>query len=167
MFHTEAKSLKQKQKKKRAQSQKSIKNLEKESAQLKKQMRRRTDRMQKIESDTMNDLLSFLKGEFTPDTVKIVDKSKLPKLTTIQAWFVIYVLQEHFEILPEKFEMCDDCGRIFDSEIEGIHTDDKVQFEEGEIGDGLPLEDIGKFLCGQCEDVHRIREYAKDEDEDE
>jgi len=83
---------------------------------------------EQIESDTMNDLLSFLKGEFVPDTVNAVEESKLPKLTTMQAWFVIYVLQEHFKVLPEKFEMCNDCERIFDSDIEGIHTDDKIQF---------------------------------------
>ena len=122
---------------------------------------------EEIESDTMNELLRFLEGKFTPDTVKIVDKSKLPKLTTIQAWFVIYVLQEHFKILPDKFERCDECGRIFDSEIEGIHTDDKVMFEEGEIAYGLPIEDLGKMLCGYCEDVHRVREYAKDDGEEE
>ena len=122
---------------------------------------------EKIESDTMNELLRFLEGKFTPDTVKIVDKSKLPKLTPIQAWFVIYVLQEHFKVLPEKFEMCNECGRIFDSEMEGIHTDDKVQFEEEEIAYGLPIEDLGKMLCGYCEDVHRVREYAKDDGEEE
>ena len=117
---------------------------------------------EEIESDTMNELLRFLEGKFTPDTVKIVDQSKLPKLSRIQAWFTIYVLQEHFKVLPEKFEMCDECGRIFDSEIEGVDTDDKVQFEEGEVAFGLPIEDLGKMLCGYCEDVHRIREYAKD-----
>ena len=122
---------------------------------------------EKIESDTMNELLRFLEGKFTPDTVKIVDKSKLPKLTPIQAWLVIYVLQEHFKVLSEKFEMCDECGRIFDSEIEGIHTDDKVQFEEEEIAYGLPIEDLGKMLCGYCEDVHRVWEYAKDDGEEE
>ena len=122
---------------------------------------------EKIESDTMNELLRFLEGKFTPDTVKIVDKSKLPKLTPIQAWLVIYVLQEHFKVLPEKFEMCNECGRIFDSEIEGIHTDDKVQFEEEEIAYGLPIEDLGKMLCGYCEDVHRVWEYAKDDGEEE
>ena len=122
---------------------------------------------EEIESDAMNDLLSFLKGDFIPETVKIVDKSKLPKLTTIQAWFVIYVLQEHFKVLPEKFEMCNDCGRVFDSEIEGIHTDDKVQFEEGEIAFRLPIEDVGKFLCGYCEDAHRRQEYEKDDEKDE
>ena len=121
--------------------------------------------MNKIESDAMNELLRFLEGLFTPETVKMVDKLKLPKLTPIQAWFVIYVLQEHFEILPEKFELCDECGRIFDSDIEGIHTDDKAMFEEGEIAYGLPITDCGKHLCGYCEDVHRIQEYAKDEDE--
>ena len=121
--------------------------------------------MNEIESDTMNDLLRFLEGKFTPETVKIVDKSELPKLTPIQAWSVVYVLQEHFEILPEKFEQCDECGRIFDSEIDGIYTDDKVMFEDGEIAHGLPITDCGKYLCGYCEDVHRMREYAKDEDE--
>lgn len=122
---------------------------------------------EEIESDTMNELFQFLEGKFTPETVKMVDKSELPKLSKIQAWFVIYVLQEHFEVLPEKFELCDDCGRIFDSEIEGVHTDDKVQFEKGEIAYGLPIEDLGKQLCGYCEDVHRVREYAKDDGEEE
>ena len=122
---------------------------------------------EEIESDTMNELLLFLEGKFTPETVKIVDKSKLPRLPKIQAWFVIYVLQEYFKVLPEKFEMCDECGRIFDSDIEGIHTDDKVLFEEGEMAYGLPIEDCGKMLCGYCEDVHRIREYAKDDGEEE
>lgn len=122
---------------------------------------------EEIESYIMNDLSLFLQGRFIPDPVKIVDKSKLPKLTKIQAWFVIYVLQKHFKVLPEKFEQCDECGRIFDSEIEGIHTDDKIQFEEDEIAHGLPIEDLGKMLCGYCEDVHRIREYAKDDGDEE
>ena len=119
--------------------------------------------MKIIESDMMNELLRFLEGKFTPEAVKIVDKSKLPKLTTIQAWFVIYVLQEYFKILPEKFELCDECERVFDSDMEGIHTDDKVQFEEGEIAFGLPIGDLGKMLCGDCEDVHRNQEYVKEE----
>ena len=120
--------------------------------------------MDEIESDGMNELLRFLKGEFTPGIVKIVDKQRLPKLTQTQAWFAIYVLQEHFGILPEKFELCDECGRMFDSDSEGVHTDDKAQFEEGEIANGLPITDCGKHLCGYCEDEHRIQEYAKEEE---
>ena len=119
---------------------------------------------EEIESDTMNELYSFLRGKFVPKNyLHAID---LPKISAEEAWQVIYVMQEYFKLLPSKFERCNDCGRIFDSEIEGIHTDSIEMFEEGEIGHGLPIEDAGKFLCGGCEDTHRLRETCKHEEEE-
>jgi formylmethanofuran dehydrogenase subunit E len=42
------------------------------------------------------------------------------------------MLQEVYGVVADKFEMCDECGEIYDSESEGIHVKD------------------GTNLCGAC-----------------
>ena len=119
---------------------------------------------EEIESDVMNELYSFLQGKFVPKNC--LHATDFPKISADEAWQVIYVMQEYFKLLPSKFERCNDCGRLYNSEREGIHTTDGDDFIEGEVGYGLPLEDAGKFLCGYCEDVHRLRETCKQEEEE-
>lgn len=57
-----------------------------------------------------------------------------PYLTDDEAFAVIYYLQEKIGIIPTTYEKCPICGKLYDSEREGI-----------------PMED-NKFCCKECGD---------------
>jgi hypothetical protein len=50
-----------------------------------------------------------------------------PHLSGQMAFRIIYYLQEIMEVIPDKFERCVSCGRIYNSEEEGsskkLHCD--------------------------------------------
>lgn len=57
-----------------------------------------------------------------------------PYLTEEEAFAVIYYLQENLGIIPTTYERCPICGKLYDSEKEGV-----------------PMED-DKFCCKECGD---------------
>jgi hypothetical protein len=71
----------------------------------------------------------YLQGEELLDGVKC----ELPKLTSDKAFEVIWYLQEIAHFLPSKYERCDNCGDLYNSDAEGINC-----------------ERDGKCYCGYC-----------------
>lgn len=45
----------------------------------------------------------------------------------------IWYLQEHFPVFPDNFERCGECGRLYDTDCEGLYWETK-----------------GKHYCGSC-----------------
>lgn len=81
-----------------------------------KNERKVTDNMVQIASfDETSDLYRWLQGE-KMEGYKI--KSQ-PSLNKEQAFSIIYMLQEGFGFIPDTFEKCDVCGKLYDSDMEG------------------------------------------------
>ncbi len=72
---------------------------------------------------------------------------KSPKLSDKKAFNVLYYAQEFLKAIPDKFEKCKRCGKIFDTETEGNHID------EFEIKENKQFKkcDLGNFYCDHCE----------------
>jgi len=84
----------------------------------------------------------FLQGNSVPGTFWIGSK---PNLTPEQAFSVIYILQQHLHVLPESFEKCDGCDRLFNSDCEGAILDGEPECD----GKTLPEKYWG-FWCADC-----------------
>lgn len=99
--------------------------------------------------ELVTEFFEFLQGNKAyPDG--IILKSR-PRLSKNQAFSVIYVLQERMGLIPDKFELCDQCHEIFDANYGICHVDDKEQLKEmREIGYRVTAKDIGKMFCDDC-----------------
>lgn len=75
---------------------------------------------------------NFLKGE-VPETMTL-RRGHQPKMSEKKAFSIIYYLQEHLPVFPDRIERCDTCGFLFDSYSEGLYWESK-----------------GKHYCGSCE----------------
>lgn len=91
----------------------------------------------------------FLQGIDCPEN--LIPKNQ-PNLTAEEAFTVIYYLQEVMEILPDNYEMCRECGCIFDMDYGGtaIGEGTTVINENGEEVPGdFPEEKWGTY-CEDC-----------------
>lgn len=75
-------------------------------------------------------LFAFLTGDKSPSGITLHKRPR--KMTSEQAFSLIYVLQEAFHVIPDCFELCSYCGYIFDTESNGHSAGD------------------GKFFCDNC-----------------
>ena len=82
----------------------------------------------------VDEFYNFLQGEI-PDSIKL-QKGHIPKMTAKKAMTIIWYLQEHFPILPDNIEMCDNCKTLYDTNAEGLYWETK-----------------GKHFCGGCSDI--------------
>lgn len=80
----------------------------------------------------VNEFYKFLQGEI-PETISI-GKGHKPKMSVKKAWSIIWYLQEHFPLLPDHINKCDNCDELFDCWSEGIYWETK-----------------GKHYCGCCQ----------------
>lgn len=78
----------------------------------------------------------FLQGHI-PESINLSGDCKV-HLTPEQSGAVIWYLQEHFPILPDNIEKCDNCNEMYDSHSEGIRFDIE-----------------GKNYCGACEHMSK------------
>ena len=101
----------------------------------------KADYIDNIPIETVEELYSFLQGNI-PEGLTLV---AAPKLSKEQAFSIIYYLQEVAQLLPEKYEKCKICGRIYDSENEGQFIDEDT---EGNYCES----DYGNY-CYDCEPI--------------
>jgi len=104
-----------------------------------------------ITEEQVQELYLFLQGK-CPDDLTIKD---MPQLSKKQAFSVIYFLQEQLNIIPDKYEQCDICGKIFDSQSEGfiIPTEEpKFKYKDGD-----PI-----FYCEYC--LYLVPDDDRDEE---
>lgn len=83
---------------------------------------RGTINLEEITQEKIEKLYKFLQGEMPPD----IHMKRHPKLSSRMAFSIIWFIQEELEILPDRYERCKTCGRIFDSYSEGdtkLHCD--------------------------------------------
>ncbi|MCG3207266.1 MAG: hypothetical protein FOGNACKC_00866 [Anaerolineae bacterium] len=79
----------------------------------------------KITTEQIQEFMDMLTGGEVPEGMQMEDQ---PELSYKQAFSVIWYLQEHLRVLPDKFEMCDVCNTIFDNDSEGyIISDDSAE----------------------------------------
>ena len=67
-------------------------------------------------------LYNVLRGGPLPDGISIGGR---PRLSARAAFGVIYLLQEHYRVIPDIFEQCCRCFEMYNSEESG-HYDDKT-----------------------------------------
>jgi len=78
--------------------------------------------------EKLNELLEYLTTGNLPEGVHC----KSPKMSPKMAKSVIWFLQEVTKIIPDEYEICEDCGEIHNSDY------------------GRYFETNGKFYCGDC-----------------
>lgn len=71
----------------------------------------------------VNEFYHFLQGE-APENISL-RKGYQPKLSEKKAYEIIWYLQEHFPIIPDHIERCDNCGELFDCWSSGIYWQTK------------------------------------------
>lgn len=102
-----------------------------------------------IEQEAVEMFFDFLQGLDCPERLTIKHQ---PHLTAEEAFSVIYYLQEIMEILPDNYEMCRECGSIYDADWEGaaISEDTTVINEDGEEVPGNFTADQHGTYCDCC-----------------
>lgn len=72
-----------------------------------------------ITLDDIVDLQSFLMGHPAKRHGLQMSATCQPKLTQLKANTVIWYLQEVLRVIPDKYEMCDECGEVYDKDGSG------------------------------------------------
>ena len=76
--------------------------------------------MDKLTLKQTQELYWFLQRKFTPEGYIL---RRAPRLSKLMAFTVIYVLQEYFQVIPNHFERCKACNKIFDTNCEGQYVE--------------------------------------------
>jgi len=81
-------------------------------------------RIDNVNTEAMQEFYEWLQGKRNIDRMYFVEN---PHLSKEAAFSVIYYLQERLGVLEDKYEVCKDCGHIYDSYYEGttINHEDK------------------------------------------
>lgn len=107
-----------------------------------------TIELEKISQEKIEEFFDWLQGNSCPKNIHF--KCKL-NLSAEQSFSVIYYLQEELGILPDKYEMCQECKSIYDSENEGTNIDkDSTVIKDGEEIDGDFPEEMYGLYCDNC-----------------
>ena len=90
-----------------------------------------------------------------------------PYLTEEEAFAVIYYLQEQLGIIPTTYERCPICGKLYDSEREGVPMEDN-KFCCKECGDKtvieIPEDDCFGTICDLYDNIASILGYENIEE---
>ena len=105
-------------------------------------------RMDEITLEEVQELYDFLKGHL-PKEITMKDP---PQLSPELAFSIVWFLQEHMGIIPDKFERCSVCNSIYDADDGGIYSGDNLEEmkELNEVGYNFKKIDVGKHFCGSC-----------------
>jgi hypothetical protein len=81
------------------------------------------DELKEVTQEQVEQFYEFLQGN-VPDELEM---KRPPHLSGQMAFRIIYYLQEVMRIIPDRFERCKTCGRIYDTWSEGssktLHCD--------------------------------------------
>jgi hypothetical protein len=106
-----------------------------------------------LEVDDIETIMEMLTGERLPDGVTMTHPPKLDRET---AFGIVWFLQEITSVIPDNFEMCANCGAIYDTRHGGATTS-AFEYEGGWYQDaGITLEEVRaheeeNFCDPQCE----------------
>lgn len=73
-----------------------------------------------VTQDEVVKLYNFLQGK--PIETLCAFSNKL-NLSEEEAYSIIYYLQEEMHLIPDHYERCGECGRIYDSDKEGMYSE--------------------------------------------
>ncbi|MCQ9638626.1 hypothetical protein MP478_04425 [Chryseobacterium sp. WG14] len=96
-------------------------------------LQKNNDKRELSDIEWVEEFYNFLQGKM-PQSIELKTP---PDLTTDQAFSIVWYLQEHFPLLPDNIEQCDNCKTLFDSFLEGHYS------EEGN--------EIGHHFCSACD----------------
>lgn len=98
---------------------------------------------EKLSAEVLNEFCQFLMGGRIPGGITM--KHRPRKMTAKQAMSVIYVLQEFVGVISDRFEMCDACNWIYDTEQEG-HTGTDGEFSCANCSHSCQCTDCKRLL---------------------
>ena len=106
-------------------------------------------RVEEVDTNEVLEFFDWLQGKAE---IKRMYFAENPKLSQEAALSVIYYLQERLGVLEDKYEMCRECGCIFDSEYEGTHINDDYTLvgENREEYDANYPEEMYGHYCDDC-----------------
>lgn len=103
--------------------------------------------LKSISTEQVEQFYNWLQGINCPKELHTENKMNL---TDDQAFSVIYYLQEILGVLPDKFEKCNDCGCLYDSEAEGTYIGEDSTWEN-EFGEEEHFDESQYgFYCDNC-----------------
>jgi len=102
---------------------------------------------QELSLEQLQEFYSWLQGN-----VKRTEwaENNVPHLDAKTAWRIIYELQDWLRVLPDHFELCDECGELFDMDYGGVHVDDWEKVSVWMGYSTVTKEDEGKTFCERC-----------------
>ena len=93
----------------------------------------KNDEHREIEDvEWIQEFFDFLQGE-VPEKIYF-KRGYVPKLSPKKAFSIIYYLQEKLPVFPDYIEQCWYCGRLFDTDTEGLYWESK-----------------NRHYCGSCD----------------
>lgn len=104
-----------------------------------------------IPFEDIEKLYQFLQGDVPPE----LTLDHPPKLTSEEAFSIIYYLQEIMGLLPDRYDRCRECGDLYDSYTEGttIDVDSEPMTHEDDDGNEVTREwaesEYGNY-CDSC-----------------
>lgn len=106
-----------------------------------------------ITLEQAQEFMDFLTGDAIPEGFTFQHP---PTLTQVQAFSVVYYLQEYLDVMPDTFEMCQVCKSLFDTTeggftIDGSGTPDEWHQDHGVTAEMLSANDGAQFCSEQCE----------------
>lgn len=73
----------------------------------------------------VREFYDFLQGDL-PESISI-GKGHKPKMSSKKAMSIIWYLQEHFPVLPDKIERCSYCEGLYNSWSQGGYWESKMK----------------------------------------
>lgn len=108
---------------------------------------------------TVEEMMEFLQGE-TPEGFRLANQ---PELDEDNAFTVIYVLQEKFELITDNFDRCENCGSVFNQHYGGhvVEPADDKHGREEIYNDLDDIPDFGGIFCSNGCLNAEAREHRK------
>lgn len=78
------------------------------------------DNREDSDLEWVNEFYEFLQGSL-PETISM--ESDIPKLNKETAFNIIWYLQEHFPLIPDRIDKCSECDELYDSWAEGYYSE--------------------------------------------
>ncbi|MCM1236435.1 MAG: hypothetical protein NC489_40670 [Ruminococcus flavefaciens] len=114
-----------------------------------------------VSIDKVDEFYDWLQGKSCPKNMYFEQKLNLSEE---QAFSVIYFLQEYLGVLPDKYERCRKCGRLYDSEKDGVCISEETEIFDMEkieyVSADFPEEMYGLY-CDNCRPDYITKPYPE------
>lgn len=105
-----------------------------------------------VNMECIQEFMDMLTGKSLPEGMIM---AKQPSLDQKTAFSILWYLQVHLRVVPDRFERCRQCDDVFDSHVEGYTTDpnsDDEFYEEWEVPQNILRRFEGAQFCStECE----------------